>query len=103
MGSRENLESPQSPGESGGRKNSLRADSTPVRRTSVQEQSEHQQTTTEMFKDLFSQKKSMLLSRLTSFDSEVNDHFPYQFSRKFIFSNKSKNKKKTIERLKTAR
>lgn len=80
MGSRENLQSPQSPADSahgadwqqgGNRKNSLSADSLPIRRTSVHEPTEHQQSTSEMFKDMLSQKRNMILSKLTSFDSEV--------------------------------
>lgn len=87
MGSRENLKSPQSPleGQPGSdwgppgssRKNSLVIDSITNRRQSVQEMSsgEHQQTTSEMFKDLLSQKRNMFLSKLTSFDSEVSIPF----------------------------
>lgn len=42
------------------------------RRTSTaQETTEHQQSTSEMFKDMLSQKRNMILNRLTSFDSEV--------------------------------
>lgn len=75
MESRENLESPQSPLDSpharAGRKSSLISESS--RRTSVQDQSnEHQQSTSEMFKDMLSQKRQMILSKLTSFDSEVS-------------------------------
>lgn len=91
MGSRENLGSPQSPQEigqphsgdwqqSGSRKNSLMTDSTTInRRTSMQEVAdrgpEHKQTTSEMFKDLLSQKRNMILSKLTSFDSDVSRRF----------------------------
>lgn len=42
------------------------------RRTSVQEAGEQKQSTSEMFKDILSQKRNMILSKLTSFDSEVN-------------------------------
>lgn len=42
------------------------------RRTSVQEASEHKQSTSDMFKDILSQKRNMILSKLTSFDSEVS-------------------------------
>lgn len=88
MGSRENLKSPQSPTDGGlplsdwgppgsSRKNSLVINDTgPLRRQSVQEVSsgsEHQQTTSEIFKDLLSQKRNMLLSKLTSFDSDVSE------------------------------
>lgn len=87
MGSRENLKSPQSPleGQPGSdwgppgssRKNSLVIDSITNRRQSVQDMSsgEHQQTTSEMFKDLLSQKRNMFLSKLTSFDGEVSIPF----------------------------
>lgn len=33
---------------------------------------EVQQTTADMFKDMLNQKKNMLLSKLTSFDSDVS-------------------------------
>ena len=92
MGSRENLGSPSSPGElshgsdwqqSAARKNSLMADVGPIRRQSVQEPSEgHQQSTSEMFKDMLSQKRNMILSKLTSFDSEVSIR---QFSLSVLF------------------
>lgn len=85
MGSRENLKSPQSPIEglpSGGmdwgppgssRKNSLVAESVTSRRASMQDAPEHQQqSTSEMFKDMLSQKRNLLLSKLTSFDSDVS-------------------------------
>lgn len=83
MGSHENLgSSPHSPVEgqpSGGdwiRKNSLLAGDTKShshnRRTSVHEASEQKQSTSEMFKDILSQKRNMILSKLTSFDSEVS-------------------------------
>lgn len=86
MGSKENLKSPQSPIEGqvlewgppgSSRKNSLSIDTTTNRRLSVQETSttEHQQTTSEMFKDLLSQKRNMFLSKLTSFDSDVSKRF----------------------------
>lgn len=77
MGSRENLQSPQSPADSihgadwQHKKNSVSAETLPIRRTSVHEPTEHQQSTSEMFKDLLSQKRNMILSKLTSFDSEV--------------------------------
>lgn len=80
MGSRENLKSPQTPTDCqtvnewspSSRKNSLAAESITYRRTSVQEPVEpHHQSTSDMFKDLLSQKRNMILSKLTSFDSEV--------------------------------
>lgn len=90
MGSRENLKSPQSPleGQVGSdwgppgssRKNSLVVDTSTNRRLSVQETTsstaaDHQQSTSEMFKDLLSQKRNMFLSKLTSFDSDVSTFF----------------------------
>lgn len=92
MGSHENLGSPSSPAESSQphrsdwqqnltRKNSLLNEQRSAnRRTSMQETSEHvqqphQQSTSEMFKDLLSQKRNMILSKLTSFDSDVSVAF----------------------------
>lgn len=74
MGSKENLRSPQSPtaSEMGSRKSSLATDTVTNRRPSMQETSEHHQTTSEMFKDMLSQKRNMLMSKLTSFDSDVS-------------------------------
>lgn len=77
MGSKENLKSPQSPtaSELGGpssRKSSLATDTITNRRPSMQETSEHHQSTSEMFKDMLSQKRNMLMSKLTSFDSDVS-------------------------------
>lgn len=81
MGSHENLgSSPQSPMDSQPssgdwmRKNSLMTADTKAhnRRTSVQEPGEQKQSTSEMFKDILSQKRNMILSKLTSFDSEVS-------------------------------
>lgn len=85
MGSHENLGSPSSPAETSQqnltRKNSLMSDPRPInRRTSMQEtpehaQQPHQQSTSEMFKDLLSQKRNMILSKLSSFDSDVSVSF----------------------------
>lgn len=74
MGSKENLKSPQSPtaSELGSRKSSLATDTITNRRPSMQETGEHHQTTSEMFKDMLSQKRNMLMSKLTSFDSDVS-------------------------------
>lgn len=84
MGSRENLRSPQSPVEGqlglewgppgSSRKNSLVAETTTSRRSSMQDPppAEHHQSTSEMFKDMLSQKRNLLLSKLTSFDSDVS-------------------------------
>lgn len=79
MGSHENLHSPQSPDSQRhdwSRKSSLRAESgTTNRRVSVQDEGQEKQSTSEMFKDMFSQKRSMLMSKLTSFDSDVSIQF----------------------------
>lgn len=74
MGSKENLRSPQSPtaSEFGSRKSSFAADTATNRRTSVHESGEHHQSTSEMFKDMLSQKRNMLMSKLTSFESDVS-------------------------------
>lgn len=91
-GSRENLRSPQSPnevmttscvdwGSAGhhGTSTNLRKGSLSVEKSAVQRRSsataethDTQQSTTEMFKDMLTQKRNMLLSKLTSFDSEVS-------------------------------
>lgn len=43
------------------------------RRTSVNDEGQDQkQTTSEMFKDMLSQKRNMIMSKLTSFDSDVS-------------------------------
>lgn len=77
MGSKENLKSPQSPtaSELGSRKSSLATDTVTNRRPSMQESGEHHQSTSEMFKDMLSQKRNMLMSKLTSFDSDVSSRF----------------------------
>ncbi len=74
MGSRENLKSsPQSPTDPASRKNSLVAEPQNSRRASEHEPNEAQnQSTTEMFKDMLTHKKNTLLSKLTSFDSDVS-------------------------------
>uniref|UniRef100_A0A336KGN7 MAP kinase-activating death domain protein n=1 Tax=Culicoides sonorensis TaxID=179676 RepID=A0A336KGN7_CULSO len=74
--SRENLRSPQSPTDpslkwDGTRKSSI---SNISRRTSEHDPDSQNQTTTEMFKDMLSQKKNMLLSKLTSFESDTPSH-----------------------------
>lgn len=38
-------------------------------------EAEAQQSTADMFKDMLTQKKNMLLSKLTSFDSDVSDFY----------------------------
>lgn len=85
MGSRENLKSsPQSPTDPSSRKNSM-ADPQSSRRPSEHEPSEAQtQSTSEMFKDMLTQKRNVLMSKLTSFDSDVSQnhfyiHYKYTF------------------------
>ncbi|XP_038111583.1 MAP kinase-activating death domain protein isoform X3 [Culex quinquefasciatus] len=81
MGSRENLRSPQSPSEPadwssvvGSRKNSSSVLHEPVISRRASEREDENQSTTEMFKDMLTQKRNMLLSKLTSFDSEPGVH-----------------------------
>uniref|UniRef100_A0A1B0DB96 Uncharacterized protein n=1 Tax=Phlebotomus papatasi TaxID=29031 RepID=A0A1B0DB96_PHLPP len=82
MGSRENLQSPGGEGEwsgvqAGSRKNSTVAPPEATRRLSEHDPQAHaegQQSTTEIFKDMLTQKRNMLLSKLTSFDSEGTVH-----------------------------
>ncbi|XP_021700967.1 MAP kinase-activating death domain protein isoform X4 [Aedes aegypti] len=76
MGSRENLRSPPSPSEPGdwnsvvgSRKNSSVLNEPVISRRPSENDNENQ-STTEMFKDMLTQKRNMLLSKLTSFDSE---------------------------------
>nr|XP_029717400.1 MAP kinase-activating death domain protein-like isoform X4 [Aedes albopictus] len=76
MGSRENLRSPPSPSEpgdwnsvAGSRKNSSVLNEPVISRRPSENDNENQ-STTEMFKDMLTQKRNMLLSKLTSFDSE---------------------------------
>lgn len=70
--SKENLRSsPQSPSDPSSRKNSFNESS---RRPSEYEQSgaeSHTQSTTEMFKDMLSQKRNVLMSKLASFESDA--------------------------------
>lgn len=80
-GSRENLKSPQSPIEGGAdwaaghasssRKSSINVDSIQMRRASAHETPDSQ-STTEMFKEMLTQKRNQFLSKLTSFDSDVS-------------------------------
>uniref|UniRef100_A0A6B2EDK4 MAP kinase-activating death domain protein n=1 Tax=Phlebotomus kandelakii TaxID=1109342 RepID=A0A6B2EDK4_9DIPT len=78
MGSRENLQSPTGEGEwaPGSRKNSTVAPPEAKRRLSEHDpvHSEGQQSTTEIFKDMLTQKRNMLFSKLTSFDSDGTVH-----------------------------
>lgn len=82
LGSHENLHSPQSPESQRNdwsRKSSLMTDSGNTnRRTSVHDDGPDQkQSTSEMFKDMLSQKRNMIMSKLTSFDSDVSVNFNY--------------------------
>ncbi|XP_058815433.1 MAP kinase-activating death domain protein isoform X2 [Topomyia yanbarensis] len=76
MGSRENLRSPQSPAEPaewsstvGSRKNSSVLNEPVISRRPSENDNENQ-STTEIFKDMLSLKRNILLNKLTSFDSE---------------------------------
>lgn len=75
MGSRENLHSPTAEGSEwsgSSRKSSIHVNDTNRR---LSEQATHQeQSTTEMFKDMLTQKRNMLMNKLTSFDSDNNVH-----------------------------
>lgn len=53
--------------------------SMPTVRTLVQEPSEEQipQSATDMFRDMLNQKRQMLLSKLTSIDTEVSAYFVF--------------------------
>ncbi|XP_070506182.1 MAP kinase-activating death domain protein isoform X4 [Chironomus tepperi] len=71
-GSRENLKSsPQSPTAPSSRKNSFNDQNS--RRPSEYEQSSdsHTQSTSDMFKDMLAQKRNVLMSKLTSFESDA--------------------------------
>ncbi|KAK5643903.1 hypothetical protein RI129_007748 [Pyrocoelia pectoralis] len=76
-GSRENLTSPQSPRMSASpdwdtSRKSSHADPPQVRLVQGEEsESDGPQSTSDMFKDMLNQKKNMLLSKLTSFDSDA--------------------------------
>ncbi|XP_035783817.1 MAP kinase-activating death domain protein-like isoform X2 [Anopheles albimanus] len=78
MGSRENLRSPQSPSELsewtlGGACSSRKSSTTTTVTMNEHGAAHHEhenQTTTEMFKDMLSMKRTMLFNKLTSFDSE---------------------------------
>lgn len=75
-GSKENLRSPQSPRGSvewDASRKSSQADPPSVKLTQdTDADSSDSQSTAEMFKDLLNQKRNMLLSKLTSFDSDVS-------------------------------
>lgn len=93
MGSRENLQSPGGEGEwagiqAGSRKNSTVAPPEATRRLSEHDPQAHtegQQSTTEIFKDMLTQKRNMLLSKLTSFDSEVSTELKYICNNILVF------------------
>lgn len=79
MGSRENLHSPSgeasewSNSSVNSRKSSIHV-SDPSRRLSEHDPHQHhhqEQSTTDMFKDMLAQKRNMLMSKLTSFDSDT--------------------------------
>lgn len=82
-GSRENLRSPQSPQHADamatvpdwGPPGTSRKSSLATGGEMLAEQ--HQQSTSEIFKDMFSQKRTMLMSKLSSFDSEVRHSILY--------------------------
>ncbi|XP_059619149.1 MAP kinase-activating death domain protein isoform X5 [Phlebotomus argentipes] len=80
MGSRENLQSPTGEADwagmqPGSRKNSTVAPPEQMRRLSEHDPPVHaEQSTTEIFKDMLTQKRNMLLSKLTSFDSDGTVH-----------------------------
>lgn len=76
MGSRENLHSPTAEGSEwsgSSRKSSIQVSET-NRRMSEHDPSHQEQSTTEMFKDMLAQKRNMLMSKLTSFDSDPSVH-----------------------------
>lgn len=61
------------------------ADSSQSRRVSHDEPQEQKQSTSELFKDMISQKRNMIMSRLTSFDSDVSipfhsNHISYAYT-----------------------
>ncbi|XP_055913086.1 MAP kinase-activating death domain protein isoform X11 [Eupeodes corollae] len=80
MGSRENLRSPSSPNPSNlgsewaspqeSRKNSTQIDRSGAQRRMSSADSQDGQSTTEMFKDMLTQKRNVLMSKLSSFDSD---------------------------------
>ena len=74
FGSRENLSSPQSPNHPAYDSSQRLHEPPQVRleRPQSQTSSDDNQSTTEMFLDMFSMKNKKFLSKLTSFDSEVS-------------------------------
>lgn len=74
LGSHENLHSPQSPESQRNvwsRKSSLLNTET-LSRCTIDDGHDQKQSTSETFKDMFSQKRNLLMSKLTSFDSDVS-------------------------------
>lgn len=77
-GSKENLRSPQSPTESyidwqgSSRKSSISAEHSQHQRRLSTNESGESQSTTEMFKEMLTQKRNLLINKLTSFDSDVS-------------------------------
>lgn len=75
MGSRENLHSPSAEGSEwsgSSRKSSIHV-SEANRRLSEHDPSHQEQSTTEMFKDMLAQKRNILMSKLSSFDSDASN------------------------------
>lgn len=76
LGSRENLQSPQSPESQRNdwsRKSSLLNAETLNRSTILHDDGQDQkQSTSDIFKDMLSQKRNMIMSKLSSFDSDVS-------------------------------
>lgn len=76
LGSRENLQSPQSPESQRNdwsRKSSLLNTETLNKCTITHDDGQDQkQTTSDIFKDMLSQKRHMIMSKLTSFDGDVS-------------------------------
>lgn len=70
-GSKENLRSsqPQSPADPSSRKNSINEQRRPSEHDAQSES--HTQSTSDMFKDMLSQKRNVLMNKLTSFESDA--------------------------------
>lgn len=77
LGSRENLQSPQSPENQRNdwsRKSSLLNTTETLNRSTISQDDgqDQKQSTSEIFKDMLSQKRHMIMSKITSFDSDVS-------------------------------
>lgn len=75
LGSRENLQSPQSPESQRNdwsRKSSLLNTETLNRSNLHDDGQDQKQSTSDIFKDMLSQKRNMIMSKLSSFDSDVS-------------------------------